>query len=217
MPASLPERNLHRVVWSAGALLGMLALVGLLRLGGGWTPPSSPPLPSSYAAQPLPADYVPVSGEQSVREVSVLGVWARIAAVMIAAYGLLLGVRWWKARSEQGQGLLASSAGSGERTMQVKESLRVGAGWDLHLLQVGEYLLVVGSNAAQMILLGRLPSRSPAPERSELTDEGSEPERTEPQPDHEPRLLAKVAGLREREWEQRRADLIDALRQQVVE
>ena len=144
------------------------------------------------------------------QRVSALGIWARLAAVLLVTYGLIRGIKWLR-DAREGRGGARREEAETEIGLRLRDAINLGGAREIHLIEAGQQLLVVGSSQGQMILLAQLPLAEEPPV-VETWRPAREEKKRAPEMEGAPR-----DSLREWEWEQRRARLIDALKQQAEE
>lgn len=94
--------------------------------------------------------------------------WALVATIIVV--GLLYGSLWgFHALTRQGR-----LAREGMDLVHLRTSIRLGSNQMLHVIQFGSQVLLVGSSAAGLVLLARMPepsSREPLPDFKGVLDE----------------------------------------------
>ncbi|HEY3397657.1 MAG TPA: flagellar biosynthetic protein FliO [Armatimonadota bacterium] len=212
-----------RLLAASFLLLGLFLVMMVARVFLSAPAPAAPrlsePAPAVAAADPtVTPDPAAPAEPPGPAKVSLLSLWGRLALVLLAAYGLLCGVRWVR---DGGVHFPTPEQAPAEPLLRVCDALSLGQGREIHLLEVGDTRLVLGSLPGQLVSLGFLPAPDtlprPAPAAPAFVGEvysASErparlrPESVRPAP-------RRVDGQSEWDWEQRRARLIDALQRQV--
>ena len=206
-PASARQR---RQLLAAGALLvAVLVLIGALALAARL---SAPPASESSGADTDSAGGTLATAAVPAAEparVSVLAIWGRLLVVLVATYGLLLGLRWLRREAPRRQ-RQQPAEGEAEVLLRIRDAVNLGGGREIHLIEIGEELLVVGSSQGQLALLAQI-RRDRSEAREVMPAEPAERRREATPP------VSVAVAVPEWEWEQRRARLIDALKQQAEE
>ncbi len=234
MQEAMRSPQMRQLMIAGAVLLILFMAMGLLRLVV--NPRLGPPGASESTSRPsaISSSYVgsdPASSEEFPEEetarVSVLGIWGRLAVILLVLYGVAVGIKRLRTRasdaqwSEAGDGPLAQTAEAPDALMWLRDSINLDDAGAIHLIQVEDELLVVGCVERRMALLARLPKRRQDPAEDETAAIG-EPVRAQ----RTGRRRAGADGtddteatrrrtVPEWEWAKRRGELIRALKQQV--
>jgi flagellar biogenesis protein FliO len=192
--------------------VALLAILGAL---SAFTRPLAEP-PAQEYARPASAANGEVTEAALPQEVSVVGIWAKLGLLLLVGGGMAYGARVMTARG-QWRGSDQSGGGQGLQ-LSVRDTIALGRTREVHLIEVGERLLVIGSSQDHLSLLAQF-------SREGAADAADAPQPTQtPEPKPAPRLFRAEqpapnsapqppAADTEWEWTQRRARLIHALQQ----
>lgn len=183
----MPGARSRRLVWLS---VGCAAILAILLLASSWG--GSGGAPSNAAVTPPQATSA-APGERLATEAfspqadEVVSLAWRLALAGAVIGAALVGLRWWGRR-------LATPA-SQTGMLRILDTVAIGGGRTVHLLEAGERVLVIGATAQQISLLGEveqsallpaLSRRSESPEAfaqsliaalRSSTDRGGEPAR----------------------------------------
>ncbi len=203
-----PVARGDRRQWLAAAVTILILVGGMMAV---WVMSRAPLEPVDSIAAAETPDGASSGGDDGAAgpvHISVLEIWWRFAVLLTAIYGIGMGIKWFKTRREE-MGQEMESSNQAGPAMVLCDSVELDDSCNVHLLQVEDELLVIGSSNRRLALLAQL-RRQAASVVPEAEPGQQSKRRREPTG-----VPLRAPGVSEWEWAQRRAELISALQQQV--